>query len=53
VEEGSSQAARRTPIENAVLGAQINALTVKALKDPWVQKRYADSGATTWRTTLR
>src|SRR5205807_3017996 len=26
----------------ADLVAQINALTVKALKDPWVQKRYAD-----------
>jgi tripartite-type tricarboxylate transporter receptor subunit TctC len=31
--------------------AQINALTVKALKDPWVQKRYADLGATIWPTT--
>jgi tripartite-type tricarboxylate transporter receptor subunit TctC len=24
---------------------------VKALKDPWVQQRYADLGATTWPTT--
>jgi tripartite-type tricarboxylate transporter receptor subunit TctC len=33
------------------LVAQINALTVKALNDPWVQQRYADLGATTWPTT--
>ena len=31
--------------------AQINALTVRALKDPWVQKRYADLGAAVWPTT--
>jgi tripartite-type tricarboxylate transporter receptor subunit TctC len=30
---------------------QINALTVKALKDPWVERRYADLGATIWPTT--
>ena len=33
------------------LVAQINALTGKALKDPWLQQRYADLGATTWPTT--
>jgi tripartite-type tricarboxylate transporter receptor subunit TctC len=35
----------------ADLVAQINALTVRALKDPWVKQRYADLGATTWPTT--
>lgn len=35
----------------ADLVAQVNALTVKALNDPWVQQRYADLGATTWPTT--
>jgi tripartite-type tricarboxylate transporter receptor subunit TctC len=35
----------------ADLVAQINALTVKALRDPWVKQRYADLGATTWPTT--
>jgi tripartite-type tricarboxylate transporter receptor subunit TctC len=33
------------------LVAQINALTAKALNDPWVQQRYGDLGATTWPTT--
>jgi tripartite-type tricarboxylate transporter receptor subunit TctC len=33
------------------LVAQINALTVKALKDPRVEKRYADLGASIWPTT--
>ena len=35
----------------ADLVAQVNALTVKALNDPWVQQRYADLGATAWPTT--
>jgi tripartite-type tricarboxylate transporter receptor subunit TctC len=35
----------------ADLIAQINALVVKALRDPWVKQRYADLGATTWPTT--
>ncbi|MFB9267118.1 Bug family tripartite tricarboxylate transporter substrate binding protein [Bradyrhizobium erythrophlei] len=35
----------------ADLAAEINALTVKALADPWLQKRYADLGATVWPTT--
>jgi tripartite-type tricarboxylate transporter receptor subunit TctC len=33
------------------LVAQINALSGKALRDPWVIQRYADLGATTWPTT--
>ncbi len=33
------------------LVAQINALTVAALADPWLQKRYSDLGATVWPTT--
>jgi tripartite-type tricarboxylate transporter receptor subunit TctC len=33
------------------LVAQINALAVKALNDPWLQKRYADLGATAWPTS--
>lgn len=32
----------------ADLVAEINALTVRALTDPWVEKRYA--GATSWPT---
>lgn len=37
----------------ADLVAQISALTVKALNDPWVKQRYADLGATAWPATTK
>jgi tripartite-type tricarboxylate transporter receptor subunit TctC len=33
------------------LVVQINALAAKALNDPWLQKRYAELGATAWPTS--
>src|SRR6478736_503621 len=35
----------------AELVAQVNALTVKALTDPWLKARYSDLGATPWPTS--
>ncbi|MET0679109.1 MAG: tripartite tricarboxylate transporter substrate-binding protein [Bradyrhizobium sp.] len=35
------------------LVAQISALTLKALNDPWVKQRYADLGATSWPATTQ
>jgi tripartite-type tricarboxylate transporter receptor subunit TctC len=35
----------------ADLVAQINALTARALADPWLKTRYADLGAKPWPTS--